>query len=167
MNKSQGFSLIELMIALAVLVMAAASSLFFLSSFQQQRSLILGGQSVATLLRDAQQRSINQEQGRYWGVRFEDLSPKGRYTLFNVAGVPFSVITATTVMFLKGSLEFLQPVAGREIDIVFDKISGAIKNDDRCLTDPVNTSTTVQIGIVNNNSASTSVRIYCNGRIEF
>ncbi len=163
----KGFSLIELVIVLGILVVLATFAVVFLGGFTGQRNLVSTGQSMASLLRDAQERSINQEQGKYWGVRFENLTLAKRYIIFNATSTPYSTIATTTIMFLKSPLVFLQPSVGNSTDVVFDKISGLIINNSACISDSVNSSTTIQIAIGNNNNVSSSIRIYCNGRIEF
>ncbi len=67
MNK--GFTLLELLIVMALVVILSTVGLLSLVGFRSQQSLRLAGQNLVTVLRDTQQKSVSQEGGQQWGVR--------------------------------------------------------------------------------------------------
>lgn len=169
LKKNNGFSLIELMIVMAIIVIVSLSTWLSLFSFNRNRHLKNTVYSNASLLRDAQQRSINQEDGRYWGARFENSLSQDKYVLFNSTSTSTSNSDSATIVstfFLKNSLEFLNPSINSSSTILFDRISGNWINNPDCFSDPNNTSSTIDIGIKNTDNFSV-IKIYCNGRIEF
>lgn len=72
------FTIIELIIVLAIFAIAAATTLPFLGRFQQSESLLTITQDVTHALRTAQQKAMAGEYGSNWGVRFEN----GAYILY-------------------------------------------------------------------------------------
>lgn len=159
----KGFTLIEIMMVLGIVIIAAMVVLTSLGQFARQRNLETSTRSLVALLRDAQNRAIGQEDGRYWGVRVENLDVNDRYFLFNAtSAIPITVNTSTT-SFLKGSAEFLEPSLNTNTTIIFDKISGSLIQAS-CPSPGV--SSTIQIGLVSDPSNSSTIKIYCNGLIE-
>jgi prepilin-type N-terminal cleavage/methylation domain-containing protein len=79
-----GFTLIELLIVMAVVSVLAVPTTLVLFNFRVEQNLQSDARIILTILRDAQQRSVTQEDDEQWGVHFQD-NPPGQvdyYELF-------------------------------------------------------------------------------------
>lgn len=113
MNK--GFTLIELVISMALVVILSTIGLLSLVSFRTNQSLRLASQDLVIFARDAQQKSISQEAGLQWGVRFTHIvGGRDSYQLISGTG-PFS--PAGSVVALPAGEEF----AAAYGDLTFNK----------------------------------------------
>lgn len=77
-NTRRGFTMIELIIVITIFVITAGITLPFLGNFQQVETIEVLRQDLGQTLRMAQHRSMTQQNGLKWGVRFDP----NRYTLF-------------------------------------------------------------------------------------
>lgn len=66
-----GFTIIELIIVIAIFAITAATTLPFLGRFQQRETLSTITDDVTRALRTAQHKAMSGEQDTQWGVRFE------------------------------------------------------------------------------------------------
>lgn len=79
---SRGFTLFEILLVLAIMAMLSGIVLVFNYQIRTYKDLETAIQAVAAVVRDAQQKSITQEEAKPWGVRFEVSSGVTRYALF-------------------------------------------------------------------------------------
>ena len=157
----KGFTLVEILIVLAVLtVMAVVGSINFFNYYSRQ-NLELTVDEVAALLRDAQNRSLTQQdgdgdnQGDQWGVHFENATTTRDFVrLFSGSSYASSTV-ATTNIFRIG-IQFTDPDLGTSKDVIFSKVTG--------LPDVL---VTVTISLIGNPSASSTIYINENGRIQY
>jgi len=120
----RGFTLIEMLVVAGVVVIIALTVGLNLLGFIGGQDLDNATGVILAFLRDAQQRAINQEGGRYWGVRLENLSGRDRYLLFSATDPNLSSFATTSLGYLKRSVEFVQPTANSSSTILFNKIRG-------------------------------------------
>ncbi len=73
-----GFTIIELLLVMAVFAIAAATTLPFLGSFQEQETIDAVTANISRNLRTAQQMAMAGEHDSSWGVRFGH----GTYTIY-------------------------------------------------------------------------------------
>ena len=73
-----GFTVIELIVVVAIFVITVSVAFPFLGKFQRSETLETLGQDVVQVLRRAQHRAITGERDRAWGVSFQ----AGSYILF-------------------------------------------------------------------------------------
>lgn len=137
----KAFTLIEVIIVLAVTVIMGTVGAMSLFGFRQKQDLNLETQHLVAFLRDAQQNSITQELGQQWGVYFSNPTAleKDHYTLFS--GQDYSGSAAYATVFLRPSVEFFDPcenmgvcplgVSVSEKEIDFNKLSGLPVNPDK------------------------------------
>jgi len=116
-----GFTIIELLIALAIGTLLISFSVLALRNFDKQKTLDSEAMKVVAILRAAQEKSFSQEGGRRWGVYFvNNASPAfDYYSLFEVdealVGGDPSIIPATQILEqnkLPSSLDFQSPAEG-------------------------------------------------------
>ncbi len=149
--KKSGFTLIELLIVIAIIVLLAIFSVLNLSGFRVQQSLRVAASNFSTFLRDAQQKSISQEDGLQWGVRLaKPGSGRDYYYLFNGPSFTSAIVTVA----LPSGLEF-DPASGPfPKDLIFAKATGL----------PISAAT-ITIRLVNNPSSNAIITINAQGSI--
>lgn len=75
---SSGFTVIEMIVVLAIFILSAAVTLPFLGTFRQTEDLETVGVDALQALRRAQVRSVTGQRDHRWGVRFRT----GGFTVF-------------------------------------------------------------------------------------
>ncbi len=79
-----GFTLLELLIVVAIISIIVGVSLFSLSKYRNRGILDSTTRKISALLREAQSRSSAQESGTMWGVHFENsTNTPAFYALFS------------------------------------------------------------------------------------
>ncbi len=152
-SRRAGFSYAELMIVIVLIVITSLGGGLSLIRFYRMQEPKIAMRALAAVLRDAAQRSASQEKGRYWGVRFDNLAGRDRYVLFSASSTALLGYATSSVTYLGAATVFSEPASSSTI--VFDKLSG-----NAIIAGCPNTvSSTITV-------ASTSVRVYCNGKIE-
>ncbi len=134
-------------------VLAAVGSVSFFS-FYAQNNLNLTVNEIIFLLRNAQNRSITQENGSNWGVHFEN--PSGQndfYALFQ--GAAYSSGNTVLRANLRPAVQFNNPSSGASKDIIFNPISGL-----------PTASATVIISLKSDSSGAKTIIINANGQIQ-
>ncbi|MBI5732593.1 hypothetical protein HY967_01370 [Candidatus Jorgensenbacteria bacterium] len=149
-----GFTLIEIGIVAVITVTMATVSFLSISRYARKHSLKNAVNEIVAVVRDAQQRSITQENGTNWGVRFINAvtNPRYRYQLISceVCGSPNIVKTYG----LRNGIEFSDPASGVTKDIFFAAVSGKPSSTQQVVLyasfDPLEIHTIImeQIGVV-------------------
>ena len=153
---SSGFSIPELLIVITIIVIVAVRGTLSLIGFWRAQQPIAAVRSMAAALRDVEQRSVAQEGGKYWGVRFDVLPGRDRYVLFSVAATSTLAGYATSSeTFMPSVVQFTEP-ASASSTVLFDKITGEM----------VSVSCPSPVASTTITAATNTIRIYCNGKIE-
>ena len=125
MKKRDGFSLIELFIVIGfagVLVAAISVSLF---SRKDTLELDRTARQMVATLRDAQNRSLNQQNNTSWGVRFENATnTRPFFALFK--GSTYSQSSTVTQLPLPSNVFYATSTlpTSTPITIVFAQVTG-------------------------------------------
>jgi len=157
--KKTGFTLIEFLIVIGLIVVIAFFSWQAFSRLGSGQELKNTTSSIVALLRDAQQRSITQVDSRSWGVRFEG----DHYFLFSTDQSLASPITSwatSTLITLKPVVKFNQPTSSSTI--AFWQIGGELASVD-C---PEATTKEIEVGLKDGEETSI-IKVFCNGRIQY
>ncbi len=149
-----GFTYVELMIVMILVVLASLDGTISMIRFYRAQQPIQAMKSLAAVLRDAEQRSIAQESGKFWGVRVENLTGRERYTLFSASDASLAGFATSSVTYLSSAVSFTEPASSTTI--LFSKITGGWLGAS-CPSATASTTIT---------AASSSLRVYCNGKIE-
>ncbi|MEK7657952.1 MAG: prepilin-type N-terminal cleavage/methylation domain-containing protein [Patescibacteria group bacterium] len=150
----KAFTLIELLIVVAIMAILAAVGSVNLFNFRAQNNLNLTVNEIISLLRNAQNRSITQENGSNWGVHLENPSNQDDfYALFQ--GAVYSSGNTVLRANLRPTVQFNDPSSGASKDIIFNSISGL----------PF-ASTTVIISLKSDSSKIKTITVNANGRIQ-
>ncbi|MDD5110526.1 MAG: prepilin-type N-terminal cleavage/methylation domain-containing protein [Patescibacteria group bacterium] len=126
----RGFTLVELLVVMAVLVALAVLIVPLYANLQTERQAATAAEGVVSTLREAQARAMAGDGDRTWGVYFFD-DPAGhgdQFVLFrgeNYAGrdASYDLVTA-----LDDSLAFSAVSLGGGNEVVFGKVRGTTAN---------------------------------------
>lgn len=115
----RGFTLIEIFVSIAVIVVITAAILGGLSSFRRTSDLNQATDGVIAALRDGRLRTIESKDSSGWGVHLEST----RVTLFK--GTTFSQGAADNAVFnLPPAVTLTWSLQGGGTDVTFARISG-------------------------------------------
>jgi len=118
---NRGFTLFEVIIVVAITVILAAITVSIIPTIGRGRELESERDKIIAYLRHARQKSVSQEEGKQWGVRFDNTqSASPKYMLFS--GASFS--SAAETIFLSSRVQFNDPSSGNTKDVIFTKITG-------------------------------------------
>jgi len=126
MNTSRGFSLLELLIVMAIIALLGTAGVGYYRGFVKNVELQTVSKALAGDLRHVRSKSMIGEDGVKWGAHVVNTSGGSQYyelfsTPTNYADGSKLVISTTT---LSTGLIFSDPIAGATKDIIFTKISG-------------------------------------------
>lgn len=153
LKSKSGFSYAELMIVIVLIVITSLGTTLSLIRFYRTQEPKIAVRAMMAVLRDAAQRSASQEKGKYWGVRFDNLTGRDRYVLFSATDKALLGYATSSVTYMGAATVFSEPAISSTI--IFDKLSG-----NALITGcPTVTSSTITV-------ASSSIHVYCNGKIE-
>ena len=153
-NRDSAFTLVELLISIGVIAALTSIGTLYLVNYRSSQTLNLEAQKIVATLRDAQSRAIAQENARPWGVHFENPQNNSDfYSLFASSTYNSADIISTTT--LNEAVVFLAPADQQSKNIVFSAITGLPQAADY-----------ITIALKANTSASSTIYIYANGKIE-
>ncbi|MFA6552960.1 MAG: GspH/FimT family pseudopilin [Patescibacteria group bacterium] len=119
-NRAGGFSLIELLIVIGVLVLVAGLSIPFYQSFQVSSNLDNTTGEVTSALRRVQGMAMGSQQWSPWGIHLESR----RYILF--AGAAYAAGDPTNEVFTIPQNITISTTTGT--DIIFSRVKGETSN---------------------------------------
>ncbi len=132
MRKQDGFTLIEFIVVMAIGVVLATGSFLTYSNYKERKDLEFAVDEVFSVVKSAQDRSVVQEGGSGWGVRFNSSSTGvDGYELFK--GSTYSSSTVETGKGFRRSVKFSEPSGGRTYDMIFDSRTGKL-NERKIIT---------------------------------
>ena len=152
-SRRAGFSYAELMIVMVLIVITSLGTMLSLIKFYRTQEPRIAMRAMAAVVRDAAQRSISQDNGKYWGVRFDNLAGRDRYVLFSATTPALAGYATSSVTYMGAATVFSAPIISSTI--LFDKLSG----NALIVGCPLVVSSTITV-------ASSSIHVYCNGKIE-
>ncbi len=153
---TDGFTLIELLISLSIVAIIASVGVINIVNYRNRQNLKLNTQKIVEVLRNAQNRSITQENGVRWGVHFEN--PAGDdndfFDLFSGAAYGANQVVSRTAV--SNGIQFDIPLSGASSTIIFAPLTGF-----------PDVSSTIKISLKNNSSASNTIIVNTNGQIQY
>ena len=124
-NSRRGFTLIEVIISIAILAVVSTVGFLALTSYKGGKNIELTMNELVAVIRDAQRRSITEQDGKQWGLHFiNSTSTAHSYEMFN--GASYTPSTVSSTYSLKRSVAFSNPSEGLNVDTIFSAISGKL-----------------------------------------
>lgn len=118
-----GYTLIELLIVLGIGVILGTVGFINYTGYGSERRLEGVVDGIAATLRHTQSRSVAQEDGKQWGVHFENPSSGADfYQIFS--GDTWAAGTREVRRPLGRPVVFVAPTTGNSIDVIFTKRTG-------------------------------------------
>ncbi len=116
-----GFTLLELLIVVAISSVLSGVGITYYANQRRTKTLETAAQNITGYLRYAQHKSIAQQEGKQWGVHFENpASGRGFYSLYSGSSYSSPIETH----YLPAGIEYAEPSKGSSTDISFDKLTG-------------------------------------------
>ncbi|MBI4034178.1 MAG: prepilin-type N-terminal cleavage/methylation domain-containing protein [Candidatus Brennerbacteria bacterium] len=123
-NSRGGFTLIELLIAIAILVIVSSAGFIGLSGYKGARDVEFTMNELVSAIRDVQRRSVTEQSGKQWGLRFVNASSS--YEIWN--GSSYASGTVDKLYSLSRNITFGNPSTST-VDIIFSAISGKLSEN--------------------------------------
>lgn len=159
-NRSNGFTLIELLITVAILTAMAAVGGINLFGYYSRQNLELTAEEISALIRDAQNRTLVQQdgnadgQGDQWGVHFENRISASDLAQLFCCGSSYASGTVVSANNLRMGIQLTDPNEGNSKDIIFSKLTGY-----------PNASTSIEIALKSDPATSFIVAINAIGQV--
>lgn len=147
----KGFTLLELIVSMAIIVLAATLIGSVMSSFGESSKLTEANSGIIGLLRDARSRTLASQFSSNFGVHFENT----KAVLFQ--GNVYNQASATNeAYFLPSSIEINAiSLTGGASDVVFTRLYGT-----------TTASGTISLRSRNDNTKTRTISIYSTGGIQ-
>ncbi|MBI1961037.1 MAG: prepilin-type N-terminal cleavage/methylation domain-containing protein [Candidatus Liptonbacteria bacterium] len=144
-----GFSLVELIVVMAIMILISGIVFTNLFSSGQQQKLDAERDRFASALQDARARAIAQEEGSQWSVYVDGQTDM--YAVF--AGADYGSGTTTDTLYLPVGMEIVSPTG--TTTVAFTKGSGTT------------TAATFVIGRTADQSSSSTISVSAGGAIAY
>ncbi len=127
----RGFTLIEVLIAVAVIIIIAGISGIYLNTLYGAKRAENSANQIVAFLTTAQEKSASQEDDSRWGVYFDGPSSGIQtYTLYRIdEGLvgdtpPYAQADIIRQVSLPEGLKFTSPAANATLAVTFERITG-------------------------------------------
>lgn len=124
-KKHRGFTLIEVVIVLAILAVILTIVIFDFLSFKKETDVQNSSQEFAVVLQLAQSKTLSSENDSKYGVYLDTTVLPNKYILFKGASYDLRDVSADIIYFLPDTIEFYSISLGGGNEVVFNKLTGA------------------------------------------
>lgn len=124
-KRQSGFTIIELVVIVAITAVIVGASLGGLFRYRNSHDIKITLGEFAALIRETQRKSVTQQDGKRWGVRFEN-TESGRDRMLIFKGLNYASSSVTQTIALRRGISFIEPQASSTHDIVFLPIEGTL-----------------------------------------
>ncbi len=171
-----GFTLIEILIVVAILGLLMAGAVPGFQYFQKQRDLGSGADGIMSALRLARSKTLASQNDSPWGVYFFNSAAPNEYVLFNGSSYAERTLSLDEVHFLPVSVAISQISLSIGQEVVFSRLSGNASSSGSVVLQLVNepaktktiyVSSSGQAGLTAFSSPSDSARIKDSRHIHF
>ncbi len=117
--------MIELLIVIAIMAILSTTGFLFLGNFSANNNLKKVLSEVEAVATATQKRSITQDTGKRWNIRFINSASSGnQFIVFSGLSYATSAIDRTYA--LAHNVQFSEPSVGNSFDALFAPITGAL-----------------------------------------
>jgi len=119
MSKTSGFTLIEILIIVAITGLLSVSVFSIYRGFNKNRSLEVSVQNIASLLSEARSLTLSSKNDSVYGVHLEE----SKAVLFK--GTTYSTSSSDNIEYIiSGLVSATSTLNGGVVDVVFDRLTG-------------------------------------------
>lgn len=126
-SKQKGFTLLEVILVLAILATISAIGFSYLGGFKSGADLEETAGQIVGKLREAQNKAMAGEDNQKWGAHFDNTGADPFYEIFSTntdyAGAS-AVVEKIYLTSLAADVKFDMPAGGQSVDVIFSKITG-------------------------------------------
>lgn len=121
-----GFTLLELMLVIGILVIIATISRDFYGSFVPGAQLEDNAKTIIYDLRNTRDKAMNGQDSRLWGIHFVN-GVSDYYEIFSTP-TDYNDVAKTILVtsYLRNGIMFSSPAEGNNLDIIFNQINGQV-----------------------------------------
>jgi type II secretory pathway pseudopilin PulG len=124
-SNSAGFTLVEFVIVMAIGIVLATGSFLTYSDYKTRKDLEFALEEVFSSIKSAQKKSVVQENGSGWGIRFNSsITGADSYELF--MGAEYSTSSVDFIKSFRRPISFTEPANGRSYDMIFEPRTGKL-----------------------------------------
>lgn len=118
----KGFSFIELLLVLSLIVILTTISMLNLASYRGYKNLEAGLNELSAIIKETQSKSISQFSGKNWSIRFNNQDNK--IEIFS--GYNYQSENVLKKFNLRTNLKFKEPANNFFYDLFFQPITGEV-----------------------------------------
>lgn len=140
-SHSSGFTLLELMLVIGILVIIATMSRDFYGSFVPEAQVAENAKTIIYDLRNTRDKAMNGQDDRLWGIHFVN-GASDYYEIFSTPTDYSNVLkTILVTSYLRNGIVFTSPAESSNLDIIFGKINGQVASSSITIKSGVNSKT--------------------------
>lgn len=126
-SKGAGFTMIELVLVVAIGVVLATVGVINIQKFRDSKDIEFSLNELAAAVEETRSRSVTQENGERWSVRFISTSTgTDAYEIYT--GAVYASSNVVSYRSLRRSVKFGEPSGDRTIDLNFEPVTGRLAN---------------------------------------
>ena len=124
-QKNSGFTLVELLTILGILIVITATAVPAYRRFQKETDLTNSVEEIMNVLKVAQSKTLASEEDSQWGIYFSTITTPHKYTLFKGTDYASRDVSSDKVYSIPSLVEIYEiDLAGANQEIVFDRLTG-------------------------------------------